>query len=73
MLHDTGRKVGESPFVLGDKSSPTINSPDGAKAKISQLMKDKSFTSRLMEGEAQAKQQWQVLHEQLANGQQLNF
>lgn len=73
MLHDTGRKVGESQFILGDKQSPTLNTPDGAQAKIKQLMNDKSFTTKLMDGDASAKQQWQMLHEQLANGQNLNF
>jgi hypothetical protein len=68
MLNDVGRRVGESQFISGNKGD-MIHTPDTAQAKIKQLMTDKTFTEKLMSGDAIAKQQWNQLHEQLGAGQ----
>lgn len=68
MLNDVGRRVGEGTFITGNKGAETFT-PDTAQAKIKQLMTDRSFTEKLMNGDAQAKAQWQTLHEQMGAGQ----
>lgn len=68
MLNDVGRRVGESQFIAGNKGDVT-HTPDTAQVKIKQLMTDRSFTDRLMSGDAQARAQWNALHEQMGAGQ----
>lgn len=66
-LNDAGRRVGEGTFIQGTKGNETYT-PDTAQAKIKALMTDRSFTDRLMAGDAQAKAQWTALHEQMGAG-----
>lgn len=66
-LNETGRRVGEGTFIQGTKGTET-HTPDTAAAKIKTLMSDRSFTDRLMAGDAQAKAQWTALHEQMGAG-----
>lgn len=70
LFHKFGKQVGESSFVSGQRNSE-IREPSTAKAKIKELMSDKSFGKRLMEGESEAKRIWNQLHEQAANGQMM--
>lgn len=64
-LFNIGSKLGEGTFVTGGKSGgmgPGVLSPAGAKAKISQLQGDVDFRKRLLNGDAQAKKEWDDLH-----------
>jgi hypothetical protein len=73
-LMDIGRSLGEATFHGGTKpAGDTKFSPDGAQTKIKELMSDVDFRSRLNAGDKAAITQWTALHEQMANGQQLNF
>ena len=62
-LSDIGSKVGEHKFVNGQSQQGFGNlSPEGAKAKISMLMSDKSWSSKYLSGDKQAQQDFQTLH-----------
>jgi hypothetical protein len=67
-LNDAGRRVGEGTYIQGNTGNVT-HTPDTAKSKIDQLRTDKSFTDKLMSGDAMAKAQWDALHSQWASGQ----
>lgn len=59
-----GSKVGESDFVTGDKleNFGSALTPGQAKAKISDLMRDKNFTARYLSRDADAKAEMERLH-----------
>lgn len=70
MLHDTGRKVGESPFILGDKNPAGGGklTPEMAQVKIKELMKTSDFTQKLNSGDPETIKYWTNLHEQAFQG-----
>jgi hypothetical protein len=68
LLCNLGKSVSEGTFVKGGRPNAPLE-PAGAHARIQELMQDKDFGTRLMNGEAEAKATWQRLHEQRANGQ----
>jgi len=67
LLASIGKSVGESAFVQGQRANTPLE-PASAKSRISELMADKDFGQRLMNGEAEAKATWQRLHEQAYQG-----
>ena len=67
LLASIGKSVGESAFVQGQRANTPLE-PASAKTRISELMADKDFGQRLMNGEADAKATWQRLHEQAYQG-----
>ncbi len=67
LLASIGKSVGESAFVQGQRANTPLE-PASAKSRISELMADKDFGARLMNGEADAKATWQRLHEQAYQG-----
>ena len=67
LMASIGKSVGESAFVQGQRANTPLE-PASAKTRISELMADKDFGQRLMNGEADAKATWQRLHEQAYQG-----
>ena len=67
LLTSIGKSVGESAFIQGQRATTPLE-PASAKSRISELMADKDFGQRLMNGEADAKATWQRLHEQAYQG-----
>jgi len=61
-LAQIGSKIGEHDFVSGKTAGFQPLTPQGAQAKISQLMSDKSFYNRYTTGDKAAKQEFEQLH-----------
>lgn len=60
-LRKMGEAVGESAFVSGQNQSKAME-PAQAKTKIKELISDKAFGKKLMEGDIASKEQWERLH-----------
>ena len=61
LLNQIGKATGESTFFGGQKQDMKLV-PQSAKAKIEELKGDKSFGERLLNGDRDAKAQWDRLH-----------
>ena len=68
-LHNIGSRIGEDKFVTNDGAGKFIMTPEAARVKIEALKADKAFGSKLMAKDAQAKIEWDNLH-QMAYPQQ---
>lgn len=69
LLADIGSKIGEDSFISGGQSSGfKVLTPAAAKAKIEMLQSDKAWGKKYVEGDAQARQEFEHLHK-LAYGQ----
>jgi hypothetical protein len=67
LLKQIGQSLGEAAYV-GGKSPTAPMEPAGAKAKIAELMADKDFGARLLNGDADAKATWERLHREAHQG-----
>jgi hypothetical protein len=67
MLNQMGKSFGEAAYV-GGKAAAGPMEPSTAKSKITELMGDKDFGARLMNGDSEAKATWARLHEQAYQG-----
>lgn len=67
MFLNFGKSLGEAGFVGGSQQSHVLE-PVTAQSKIKELQSDKTFGARLMNGDSDAKAQWQRLHEQAYPG-----
>lgn len=64
MFYDIGKATGEDKVIFGEGASAiAVSSREGALAQIEALKTDKSFVKRFLEGEFQANNQMQKLHE----------
>lgn len=57
-----GERLGEDSFVSGDKPVKGALTPDGAKTRIKELMKDQTFQADLTANKVEAKKLWDDLH-----------
>ncbi|VWC95938.1 hypothetical protein BLA39750_02222 [Burkholderia lata] len=64
LFQKIGSRMGEDSFVAGDGKEPFGNAltPGQAKARIAELMKDKTFTARYLNKDADAKAEMERLH-----------
>lgn len=64
LLQKIGSRMGEDSFVSGDRTEAFNNAltPGQAKAQISSLMQDRSFTQKYLAGDAEAKAKMEALH-----------
>jgi hypothetical protein len=60
LMHQLGKSVGESEFING-RGATDVHEPAVAQAKMRELMSDKNFGQKLMQGDTMAKQQWENL------------
>jgi len=67
LLASIGKSVGESAFIQGRQPNAPME-PASAKSRISELLADKDFGSRLMAGESDAKATWERLHREAYQG-----
>lgn len=63
LLNLLGKSVGEGAFVRSSGRPDGVMEPAAAKAKIKELMTDKAFGEKYMNGDAEAKATYQRLHE----------
>lgn len=63
LLSNMGKATGEGSFVSG-KPGTTSLEPANAASRIKELMSDKEFGAKLMNGDAEAKATWERLHKQ---------
>jgi hypothetical protein len=63
-LHSIGQKLGEDTFVAanGGQKFGNVMTPDAARARITALKTDKEFSTKLMNGNVEAKAEWDRLH-----------
>ena len=68
LAYDFGKSTGEHAFIGGTQSpgQPGAMTPNSALAKINERSADKSFYSRLMAGDIDAKNEWEHLHRMAA-------
>jgi hypothetical protein len=64
LMHRLFEKIGEDSFLSSGGGRFGINSPDQARARISDLMKDTDFQKKLMNKNVEAKDQWNRLHKE---------
>ncbi len=63
MLFTLGQRMGEAPFIAGDRTAdPTTMSREGAAAEIESLKKDLTFGAKLKAGDTEAAKKWHNLH-----------
>lgn len=73
MLAHFGSRLAEARLIEGAAGAPATGdgmSPEAAKAKLSELMRDKDFFGRWQRGETQARSQWKALNAIIAGAQQ---
>lgn len=71
-LKKMGEAVGEAAFITG-QSQAKVMEPATARAKIKELMADKSFYDKLTTGDVGAREQWDRLHQQAAAGAEVRL
>lgn len=64
-----GQSVREDAFVGGHTTGSGKLAPEQARTQIKELRNDREFGSKLNKGDAEAKRQWQSLHEQAYPGE----
>jgi hypothetical protein len=72
-LYSIGQKLGEDTFVAqngGPKGFGNVMTPDAAKARITALKADKEFREKLVNGNVEAKAEWDRLHKFASPGTQ---
>lgn len=62
LFQGIGKGFGEDAFIGGDGPGAAAQTPEGATAEITELMKDKGFTKLLTEGDVGARKKWDALH-----------
>lgn len=73
LLHKLATATGEASYISGTPARGGISTPTQAQSKINDLIKDASFASRLSNGDADAKAQWDKLHVEAAAGQMVSL
>ena len=72
MLAHFGSRLAEARLIEGESGAPAGGdgmSPEAAKAKLSDLMRDKDFFERWQRGDTQARSQWKALNAIIAGAQ----
>jgi hypothetical protein len=67
-LYSIGQKLGEDTFVAanGGQKFGNVMTPDAARARITALKLDKEFSTKLMNGNVEAKAEWDRVHQFLS-------
>lgn len=66
LFHKLGAATGEHEFVTGRPANGGLMTPQQAQSRINDLQKDKQFYARLKANDADAKKEWNRLHEMIA-------
>lgn len=61
-FHKVGAAMGEGNFITGDSTQAGLKSPEAAQYEINQLMNDKDFGKKLIDGDLDATSKWDRLH-----------
>jgi hypothetical protein len=68
LFADIGSKIGEDTYVSGGKPPSGPMTPAQAQSRIKQLMSDKEFAAKYLNGNAEARNEMNRLHEMLSGG-----
>jgi len=66
LLHGLGVKTGEHSFVTGQQVSSSVLSPEQARQRKAELMKDNGFVTKLYSGDVEARKTWDRVHQQMS-------
>jgi hypothetical protein len=67
-LYNVGMRLGEDTFTTGDGPDGFALTPEAAKARRAELLKDKDFQERWSKGEAKARREWSQISQAIASG-----
>lgn len=67
-LYNVGSRLGEDVFTTGEGPEGFALTPEGAKARRAELLKDKDFQERWGKGESKARAEWSKVNQAIAAG-----
>lgn len=62
-FYNIGQSVGEGSFVSGDVAAKGIKTPSAAQYELSELQNDSEFIRKFSQGDREAKEKWDRLHQ----------